>query len=220
VSGGAALLPRLLPGLGVTCGVTLGAAALAVPAALAAGLLRAQGPAPARAAAAVYVEVFRGTSALVQLFWAYFALPLLGLRLPAGVVAVLVLGLNIGAYGAEVVRGALEAVPAGQREAAAALGLSPRQALRQVVLPQAAPAMLPPAGNLLIELLKATALVSLITMTDLTFQAKVLQAETLQTAELFGLVLVLYFLLAQLLAGGVRVLERRVAPWRQAPGAP
>jgi len=217
VTGLLELLPKLTRGLGVTVGITLGAALLAAAMALLAGLARRAPWAPVRALVAVYVEVFRGTSALVQLFWAYFALPLLGIHLPAWAVAVAVLGLNVGAYGAEVVRGAVDDVPRGQWEAAASLGLSRRQALLQVVLPQAVPAMLPPFGNLLIELLKATALVSLITMTDLTFQAKVLQAETMRTQELFGLVLLLYFGLALLLTAGVRALERRLAPWRS-PG--
>src|SRR5699024_7744063 len=88
----------------------------------------------------VYIEIFRGTSLLVQLFWLYFALPIAGdamgidLRLPPVVAGVLALGLNIGAYGAEVVRGALQAVPPSQHEAARALNLSPRQALWRVAL--------------------------------------------------------------------------------------
>jgi polar amino acid transport system permease protein len=126
-----------------------------------------------------------------------------------------VLGLNIGAYGAEVVRGAILAVPRSQREAAAALGFTPRQTRWRVVVPQALPVIVPPAGNLLIELLKGTALVSLITLGDLTFAAQTLRASTLRTAEIFTLVLVIYFLVAAVLTAGMRWIERHVSAWRQ-----
>jgi polar amino acid transport system permease protein len=212
------LLP-LLQGLGVTLQLTAAAAALAAPIALAAGLARASALAWLRWPAAVYVEVFRGTSALVQLFWFYFVLPFFGIQLTAFAAGALVLALNTGAYGAEVVRGAVLAVPRGQREAAAALNLSRLQALRRVVLPQAIPAMLPPAGNLAIELLKNSALVSLITITELTFSAQLLRAETLRSAEIFSLVLVLYFAAALGITAGMRLLERRASRGLEQGGA-
>ena len=212
------LLPVLLTGLVLTLQLTAGAAALAVPAALLAGLGRLSRLAPLRWACATYCEVFRGTSALVQLFWVYFALPLLGVELPALASGILVLGLNAGAYGSEVVRGAIQAVPRGQVEAATALGFSPRQALRRIVLPQALLAMIPPAGNLLVELLKNTALASLITLHELTFKAQLLRGASLRTAEIFGLVLLIYFLVAQALLFGVRRLERRLARGRDHGG--
>ena len=136
----------------------------------------------------VYKRQFRGTSALVQLFWFYFVLPLFGVQLPAMLVGIVVLALNAGAYGAEVVRGAIRAVPPGQREAGVALNLTRGQIMRRIVVPQAIPAMLPPAGNLLIELLKNTALVSLITITDLTFRGQLLRSETLRTTEILSLI--------------------------------
>jgi polar amino acid transport system permease protein len=208
------LLPPLLAGLRVTLMLTAAGAVLALAAALTAGLARISRRAWVRSLAVAYIDVFRGTSALVQLFWAYFALPLLGVRLDAMTAGILVLGLNIGAYGAEVVRGALLAVPRGQWEAARALGFRRRQAVARVVLPQAVPAMLPPFGNLSIELLKSTALVSLITLADLTFQAQVVRAATLRSAEVFALVLLLYFGVAQAMAFGMRRLEARLARGR------
>ncbi|GIX27726.1 ectoine/hydroxyectoine ABC transporter permease subunit EhuC [Pelomicrobium sp. G1] len=201
------LVPPLLDGLAVTLRLTAGAALLSVPIALAAGLARLSPWRAVRWPATAYVEVFRGTSALVQLFWFYFVLPLFGLNLPAMAVGILVLALNTGAYGAEVVRGAILAVPRGQREAAAALSFTPWQTLARVVLPQAIPAMLPPAGNLLIELLKNTALVSLITITDLTFRAQTLRSETLQTEMIFSLVLAMYFGAALVITALLRGLE-------------
>lgn len=223
------LVPTLVEGLGVTLQLLAGGAAIALVAALAAGLGRSlrtvtwlgrpsafarAGRAAWYAVATAYVEVFRGTSALVQLFWFYFALPRLGFNLTALGAGVLVLGLNTGSYGAEVVRGAVQAVPAGQREAARALGLSEGQVFRRIVLPQAALRMVPPAGNLLIELLKNTALASTIALTELTFRAQTLRSETLRTVEIFSVTLVLYFVIAQAIAFGMNRLERRLAVGR------
>lgn len=212
------LLPPLLAGLGLTVQMTLGAAAVALPMAFLGGLGRLSRIAPLRWLASGYVETFRGTSALVQLFWFYFALPLLGLRLAALTVGILVLGLNAGAYGSEVVRGAIQAVPRGQREAAVALGFAPAQAMRRIILPQAVLAMVPPAGNILVELLKNTALASLITLNELTFRAQLLRGASLRTAEIFGLVLLLYFAVAQVMLVGVRRFERRLARGRDHGG--
>lgn len=206
----AALVPPLLEGLGVTLQIMAGAVVLAVPLALAPGIGRLSTLRPVRWLSSVYVEVFRGTSALVQLFWFYFVLPLFGVQLPAMLVGIVVLALNAGAYGAEVVRGAIRAVPPGQREAGIALNLTRAQIMRRIVVPQAIPAMLPPAGNLLIELMKNTALVSLITITDLTFRGQLLRSETLRTTEIFTLMLLMYFGVALLITAGVRLLERRV----------
>ena len=206
----AELVPPLLEGLAVTLEIMAGAVVLAVPLALVAGVGRLSTVCPVRWLASIYVEVFRGTSALVQLFWFYFVLPLFGVQLPAMLVGIVVLALNAGAYGAEVVRGAIRAVPPGQREAGVALNLTRGQIMRRIVVPQAIPAMLPPAGNLLIELLKNTALVSLITITDLTFRGQLLRSETLRTTEIFTLMLLMYFAVALLITAGVRLLERRV----------
>jgi len=126
-------------------------------------------------------------------------------------VAILTLGLNVGAYGAEVVRGAVAAVPRGQWEATLALNMTRAQALRRIVLPQAMVAMIPPWGNLFIELLKATALVSLITISDLAFKAQQMNATTYRTVEIFSIVLVMYFALSLLITIGMQQLERIAA---------
>jgi len=213
------LLPALLHGLLVTLQVLCGAAALALLMSFAGGLGRLSRVPLIRILAATYVEVFRGTSALVQLFWAFFVLPFFGIALSPLAAGVLVLGLNVGAYGSEVVRGAIQAVPVEQRDAATALNLSPMRTLWVIVVPQALPVMLPPAGNLLIELLKSTALVSLITLSDLTFAAQTLRADTLRTPEIFTLVLLMYFSVALVLNTGMRRLERRFSLWRHEASA-
>lgn len=205
------LIPPLLGGLWVTLEITAGAALVAVATAPIAGLGRLSRLRLLRWPAAAYIEVFRGTSALVQLFWFYFVLPFFGLELSAMSAGILVLGLNTGAYAAEVVRGAIQAVPQGSRDAAVALNLTPSQTMLRIIVPQAVPAMLPPAGNLMIEMLKNTALVSLITITDLTFSAQILRAETLLTEVIFTLVLMLYFAVALVITLLMRLLERKVS---------
>jgi len=204
-------LPGLLQGALVTVEITLGGSALAVVAAVVAALTKLYGPWPLRWLAVVYIEIFRGTSALVQLFWLFFVLPRFGVTLAPLTVAILTLGLNVGAYGAEVVRGAVAAVPRGQWEATLALNMTRAQALRRIVLPQAMVAMIPPWGNLFIELLKATALVSLITISDLAFKAQQMNATTYRTVEIFSIVLVMYFALSLLITIGMQQLERVAA---------
>jgi len=146
---------------------------------------------------------------LVQLYWIFFVLPLLGVtfdKFTAGFVAV---GLNLGAYGAELVRGSIEAVPKGQYEACHALNMSYYKRMRRIILPQALLLMLPPWGNLLIELLKGTALVSLISVTDLMFEAKQINGTTYLSAESFGTALIIYYLMARVVVSpGMRVFER------------
>lgn len=205
------LLPALLEGVVVTAELTLGAGAVAIFAAFLAGLGRLSRRPWVKGPARIYVELFRGTSALVQLFWVYFALPLLGVRLDAMTAGIIVLGLNAGSYGSEVVRGAIQAIPREQYEAAAALNLTQRQTMWRVILPQATLAMIPPFGNIFIELLKGTALVSLITLNELTFQAQTLRTATLRSGEIFGLILILYFLLALTISSGMKRLERSLA---------
>lgn len=201
-------LPILLDGARVTAGIALAAAVLSVLLAFASGLARLSPSAMLRGASAAYVELFRGSSLLVQLFWLFFVLPHFGVTLTPFQTAVLGLGLNIGAYGSEVVRGAVLAVPSGQAASGAALGLTRWQVMRYVVLPQALRRMLPLWGNLLIELLKGTSLVSLITVSDLTFRAYQLNQATFRTAEIFTLVLAIYGALALAVVASTRGLER------------
>ena len=123
---------------------------------------------------------------------------------------VLALGLNVGAYGAEVVRGAILAVPRDQYEATVALNLTGWQRLRHVILPQALPLMLPTFGNNAIELLKATAVVSLISLSDMTFEAQIVRSQTGNTILPFVTILVIYFALSLLIAAVMGRIERRV----------
>ncbi|NKQ12982.1 ectoine/hydroxyectoine ABC transporter permease subunit EhuC [Pseudomonas sp. SST3] len=214
------LLPLLLQGAWVTVQITFWGSMLAIVAALIGALGRLSPIAPLRWLAIVYIEVFRGSSLLVQLFWLYFVLPMppFNIAMSAFNVAVIGLGLNIGSYGAEVLRGAIRSVHEGQYEACQALNMTAWQRLRRVILPQALLAAIPPGTNLLIELLKNTSLVSLITLSDLAFRARQLDQATLMTLEIFGLALVIYFILAQVINFSMRTLERRLAPGRMRGG--
>ena len=209
----------LLDGLWVTIQVTIGAGAVAVVLAFVAGLSRLSSSLAIRTAALCYIEFFRGTSALVQLLWLFFALPFLGITLSPMTAGIVGLGLCVGAYGAEIVRSSVLATPRGQTEAAVALNLTSFQTFRYVVLPQAIRMMIPPFGNLFIELLKITSLVSLITLQDLTFQASSINAVTLKTIQIFSTVLILYFLLSLAITGAMRLLERRFGRGFQKVGA-
>lgn len=208
------LLPPLLKGLKTTLLVALYSIAVAFVLAFLAGFGRLSRLRIIRFCTMVYVEVFRGTSLLVQLFWMYFALPvLLDVRLSAMTAAVLALGLNYGAYGSEVVRSAILSVPKGQTEAAIALNMPAAQRMRRIILPQAWAMMLPGFGNLQIELLKGTSLVYLITLTDLTYQGMLLRTfDISRTAAIFTWILVFYFAAAYALTTIVRLAERRSAP--------
>ena len=199
----------LLAGLWVTVYMTLLSAALAVVVAFALGLLARMRHLAPRTIARIVIEFFRGTSLLVQLFWLFFALPLWGYRLDPVTVGVLAFGLNFGAYGAEVVRGSINAVPKAQWEGAIALSLSPFQRMRRVILPQALPLMIPPFNNLLIQLIKSTPLLFVITLTDLTTVADLYRASEGNEAFIFGLLLVIYFLLAYVATLGMHLLEAR-----------
>jgi polar amino acid transport system permease protein len=163
----------------------------------------------------VFGEVFRGVSLVVQLFWLFFVLPMLGVSLSATAAAVLALGLCFGAYGSEVVRTALLAIPDGQRQAAHALGLSRLKTLALVELPQALVIMLPPMGNLLVLLLKSTSVTALITVPELAFTASALNSNMGVSLAVFAYVMAAYYVLGRCVLFGANWLGRRLLP----PGA-
>ncbi|OED49195.1 ectoine/hydroxyectoine ABC transporter permease subunit EhuC [Rhodobacteraceae bacterium (ex Bugula neritina AB1)] len=204
--------PRLLTGTGVTLAQFLLAAVIGIAISLCMGLMKLSQNALMRGAAVTYIEIFRGTSLVVQLYWIFFVLPLFGLTIEKFTAGYLAVGMNIGAYGAELVRGGILSVPKGQWEAALAINMSPAQRMRRIILPQALVSMLPPWGNLMIELLKGTALVSLISVADLMFEARQINASTFLSAQVFGAALVIYYVLARFLVTPfMRWLERHMA---------
>ncbi|GAA1983916.1 ectoine/hydroxyectoine ABC transporter permease subunit EhuC [Nocardiopsis rhodophaea] len=203
-------LPLYVNGAWYTLLITLGGCALAFVISMAVGIVGATRNPWARAAATVYVEVFRGVAALVLMFWLFYAMPLVtGYRLEPVFAAILALGLNVGAYGAENVRGAINAVPKAQYEATIALNFSAFQRMRLCILPQAWAQMLPTFGNLAIELMKGSAVVSLIAVSDITFVAQQLRTFSGETLLAFASALVMYFAIAQVILFFVRMAERR-----------
>ncbi len=201
-------LPALLRGAEVTALLAVASTLLGAVLAFAAGIARVAGGRLLSAIALVYIEIFRGTSLLVQLFWLYYALPLVGISFGPVLTGVLGLGLNIGAYGAEVVRGALRSVPEAQHEAARALNFSRGYTLWHIALPQAVVEMMPAFGNLAVQNLKDTALVSLISIAELTYEAQQLRNITLDSVRIYSLALLGYFIMALVLAAFMRWLEQ------------
>jgi polar amino acid transport system permease protein len=202
--------PLLLEGLKVTLAIYACAAVVSVTFAVFAGLVRFAGPAWLRWPVGAVVEFLRGTSCFVQLFWCFYALPMLGVTLSPLVTSVIVLGLNSGSFGSEVVRGALEAVPKGQTEAARSLSYSPFRIFVHVLAPQAARIAIRPAGNLLVDLLKLTPLTSLVTVSDLTRNAMIMRTQTGSTLVTLLVIFAIYFLLASLIYAAMNRLEAQL----------
>lgn len=197
-------------GVGVTIILTLFSAILALILGFVAGLARMSNNKFLRGIAAIYVEFFRGSSLLVLLFWIYFVLPLFGLSISPMFAGVLAMGLNFGAYVSEIVRSGFASVPDGQEEAGIAVNMTKTQRMWRIIFPQAFVLMVPNLANQLIELFKATSLVSLITLSDLTYQAQLLNGSTYETTKIYTALLLIYFVLAWPLAKGMEILERKL----------
>ncbi|GLS30028.1 polar amino acid transport system permease protein [Mesorhizobium albiziae] len=169
-----------------------------------------------RHAITVYVEVIRNTPFLVQLFFIFFGLPALGIRLDPVIAAILAMTLNMAAYTTEIVGAGLDAVPTGQREAALALGLRPRQVFIKVVLPQALKVIFPALTSQIVIMMLESAVVSQIAVRELTYEADMLQARTFRAFETYFVVTMVYLALSMalrrfLVAGGRRVLGAGVS---------
>lgn len=194
-------IPYIMGGFGMTVLI----AAMSVCAAMVIGLtftlMRRSRYRLLRGVAVAFVEVFRGTSEVVQMYWVFFALPLLlAIQLPPLVAAVLVLGLNGGAYASEVMRGGLAGVPRVQQEACIALGFSRATAMRRVIFPQALAIMLPSLANVAINTTKATSVVSLVTIADLAFRVQTVRLNTGESVISYLIALGLYLLLTTAVA--------------------
>ncbi len=205
------LLPQLGEGILVTLQLTIAGAVLALIIAFILGLGSRARTRWARVPSRVVVEFFRGTSLVVQIFWLYYVLPLppFYVELDPLACGIIALGLNYGAYAAEVVRGSVNSVPTGQWEAATALDLGGVHRLRRVILPQAWPLMMPMFTNLLIQLVKGSALAAYITLHDLNFFIGELRKGTTDTVFAYTVGLVLYFVFAYALTLIMNALEAR-----------
>lgn len=182
--------------LGLSCGA-LGAS------------MRLSRLAPLRWIAATYVSLFRGTPALIQVFILYFGGPQIGIQLDAFAAGTIALGVNIGAYMTETIRGAIVSVDRGQTEAARTLGMSRWETMRKVVLPQAARMMIRPLGVNINALIKGTALVAPISVVELTYTAQRFIGSTYKPFEMFLLAGILYMIIIYVVGHGINWLDRR-----------
>jgi polar amino acid transport system permease protein len=202
--------PDLLQGIVTTLELTLGALAIGILAGLPAALARVYGGKWLRLLAIAYIEIFRGTPLLVQLFIVYYGFPDLGLTLSRLTAAFITLGLNSGAYQAEYCRGAIQAVGSGQMIAARAIGMTQMQAIRYIVLPQAALLALPAWSNEAISMVKYTAVVFLIAVPDLMGKAKILAGRYFNPIEMYLTVALIYIALVAVATLIMHSLERRL----------
>ncbi len=199
--------PLLIEGLVATIVVSLAAFCLAVITGTFVGIARAES-ARARRLLGPYVEVFRGTPLLIQLFFIYYGLPSIGLNLNNYVAGIVGLGLNGGAYISEIVRGALYAVGQGQKDAASALGFSWLQTMVHIILPQSIRVALPPLVNSFSALLKDSSLVSVLAITELTRVSQLIYTRTFRAFEVYLAVGALYFGMIYTVSLISRYLER------------
>nr|WP_211104555.1 MULTISPECIES: amino acid ABC transporter permease [Azospirillum] len=204
-------MPELLKGTVVTIEVTAAAFLLSAVLGLLVGIIRLN---PARRVlygiASAYVAFIRGTPLLVQLFLLFFGLPQFGILLPAWLCGVIGLGIYSGSYVSEVVRGAIQSIDRGQMEAARSLGMSYREAMWEVVLPQAFRRMLPPLGNETIALIKNSALVSLLTIDDVMREGQRIISTSFRALEVYIAVALIYFVLTNAATWILRQIEKRM----------
>ena len=200
----AQLFPYFLKVLGLgamtTVGLTLASFVVAVLLGFALALMRLSRSFLLRSVASLYLELFRNVPILTQLFILYFGLTHLGLTLPATVAAIVGFGLNGAAILCEVFRSSINTVDRGQGEAASAIGMARRMAMRIIVLPQAIKVALPGMANFAISLLKDTSLASAAAVPELAFKARMLVSETYQTNQIYLMVAVIYLILSLVLA--------------------
>jgi len=203
-------LPYLLAGAGLTVMISSVAMVLALVLGLAlAAISQAPGPV-ARRLVAAYVEVFRNTPLLIQIFIVYFGLPQLGVKLSPFLSGLAALVLYAAAYNTEIFRAGLEAVPHGQFEAARSAGLGELQILRYVIMPQAVRICFPALGNNLVSLVKNSSLVSTIGMVELMFVANDISFNNFRTFEIYGTAAVMYVVIVLALTRLLRAAEGRL----------
>jgi polar amino acid transport system substrate-binding protein len=204
-------LPLLLRGALTTIQIACVSMALAILLGLPIAMARLWGPRPAQWLAIAYVEFFRGIPVLLLIFFLYYGLPTVGVKLNAMSAAILGFGLNYAAYEAEIYRSGIASIPVGQWEAAASLGMGRRLTFRRIILPQTIRVVLPPMTNDFVALFKDTSLVSVIAVVELTKQYQILAKSSLKYAEIGLVTAALYLLISVPLGVLSRHLEARVS---------
>jgi polar amino acid transport system permease protein len=202
----------ILKGLGTTAAVTAYGLIYAVPFALIFGIAQYLTTGAFRVFVTAIIEFWRSSAVIILLFVFYYALPIIGITLSALTVSAMVLGLNAGGYASQAVRAGLQALDRGQKEAGMALGLSRPTILILIELPQALVAMSPTFINHLIQLVKATALVSLVTLTDMTFRAKEIAQTEHNPVAIYTSLLLAFFVVCYPITVLGRWIEARIKP--------
>ena len=205
----ATYLPILIQGLAVTIAFTIGSLALGLMIGLVIAVFGLSRYAALRVFSRAYVDFIRGTPLLLQLFILYYAFPSIGVRMSAPVAGVLGLGINAGAYLAEIFRAGIEGVPRPHVQAARSLGMSASQTLRRIELPQAVALVLPPMANEMISLVKSTSLISTISIGELLRSGQIAVSTTFAPLEIYTVVALFYLAVNLGLSSLVRYLERR-----------
>ena len=202
--------PLLLIGAGVTIQITVLSTAIGFVIGLVVGVARISHLRPLRLLAEVYVEFFRGTPLLVQIFLFYFALPVItGQRIDPFIAAISACGINSGAYVAEIFRAGIQSVDEGQMEAGRSLGMTWLQTMRYIIVPQACKRVIPPLGNEFIAMLKDSSLVSVIGFEELTRRGQLIIAKTYGSFEIWMSIAVIYLVMTLTISRFVAYLERR-----------
>jgi polar amino acid transport system permease protein len=208
----------IFEGFRITATVTFFGLLFAVPFALIFGVAQYLSVGVPRLVVTAIIEFWRSSAVVILLFVFYYALPVIGITLPAITVSAMVLGLNSGGYGSQAVRAGLQSVGRGQIEAGSALGLPRHKILLLIELPQALVAMAPTFINLLIQLVKGTALVSLVTLTDMTFRAKELSQLQYNPVGIYTALLLAYFVVCYPITIFGRWVEARIGAGRELVG--
>ncbi|MCU6791485.1 MULTISPECIES: amino acid ABC transporter permease [Paenibacillus] len=191
--------PALLEGALITLEVSLLTMVIATIAGTFLALMRISSNRTMRSISMVYMWIMRGTPLLLVLFFVYYAFPSWGIRLPAFAAAILAMSMNSAAYKGEIIRSGIQAIPRGQIESAMAIGMSYGQTMRRIILPQAVRIIIPPYINNSILLIKNSALVSSITVTDLMLNSQQIYSATYRPVEILGTAGVLYLTMTSLL---------------------
>lgn len=200
----------LLKGAWLTVQITVYAFLLGYALGIAMALLGLAPARPLRILAGIYIETLRNIPFIIILFLVYYGLPFSGIRIPAMFAGTIALAMFVSAYYAEIVRAAILALPRGQFESARAIGMSPAQAMWNVVAPQIVRTLIPPSTNMTLTMMKESAVLSSITVPELTYQSLVVQGNTFAPFEVFAAVTLIYWLISAVIAEASRRLEKRV----------
>ena len=202
-------MPQLLWGCAGTLGLALAGIALALVIGILGVLARASGIAPLRLGTVAFIEIIRNTPFLVQIFFLFFALPGLGLKLNPTVTAIIALGVNGGAYAIEIIRGGVQSIPPGQTEAGLALGLHKAQVFRLIILKPALRAIYPALTGQFVMLTLTSSICSSVAAYELTSVAQRIESDTFRSFEVYFTITGLYLVMSWMLMSGFAMISRR-----------